>query len=138
MINLQKFIRGFIILFGSTAISVFLILPLLAPKIEGYTQNAPISFFSGISQKDAYLLPIGYKSYAPYFYGKLRLENSKLYKMMDSDEFEEYLLIGKIDKDAYFSAKYEKGLSMLKDYPDLKLLYIKNGFVFMMRKSNGI
>ena len=133
----EKFIRGFIILFATSAISVFLILPMLAPKIEAYTQNAPVEFFKSIAQKDVYIATIGYKSYAPYFYGQKRYDNSKLAKNMSGEEFEKFLLTGQIDKDAYFSAKLNTGKHLLQEYSDIQLIKIKNGFVFMKRTAKN-
>jgi len=134
-ISRDKLIRGFLILFGSSAISIFLILPILAPKIEGYTQNAPIEFYKSLSEKNVYIHNIGFKSYAPYFYGGRKIENSPKFLEMNSLEFENYLLKGDIIKDAYFVAKLEKGKSLLKEYPQLQLIRVKNGFVFLKRKN---
>lgn len=134
-ISRDKLIRGFIILFGTSALSIFLILPILAPKIEAYTQNAPIEFYASLKDKDVYIQPIGFKSYAPYFYAQREYQNSPNYLNMSIPEFEKYLINGDIKKDAYLVAKYDKGLSLLKEYPQLKLIKIKNGFVFIKREK---
>ena len=132
-ISRDKLIRGFLILFGSSAISLFLILPLLAPKIEAYTQNAPIEFYKSLSKDDVYIHNIGFKSYAPYFYGNRKIKNSPSYLKMNSLEFENFLINGSVDKDVYLVAKFEKGKSLLDENPHLELVKIKNGFVFIKR-----
>lgn len=135
-ISRDKLIRGFLILFASSAISIFLVLPLLAPKIEGYTQNAPIEFYKSLGEQDVYIHNIGFKSYAPYFYGNRRKENSPNHLKMNSLEFENFLINGDIKKDAFLVAKLEKGQSLLVENPHLQLIKIKNGFVFIKRKNN--
>ncbi|HRP01057.1 MAG TPA: glycosyltransferase family 39 protein [Candidatus Kapabacteria bacterium] len=135
LISRDKLIRGFLFLFGSSALSIFLILPILAPKIEAYTQNAPIEFYNSLLDKDVYIHNIGFKSYAPYFYGQRKLENSPSFLKMNPNEYEQYLLEGDINKDVYLVAKLDKGQELLATYSDLVLIRIKNGFVFMERKK---
>jgi hypothetical protein len=134
LLSLGKYLRGFITLFGMSAISLFLFLPMLAPKIEIYTQNAPIEFFQNLKNKDAYFCTIGYKSYAPFFYSQKPLHLSKFYLNKSGDEFEKWLLTGNIDKPAFFSIKNLNEENIRTNYPQLKELYRKNGFVFYKRE----
>ena len=137
LLTLQKYIRAFMVLFSSTAIIIFLLLPILAPRIEAYTQNAPISFYKSLSEQDVYIHPIGFKTYAHYFYSNRKPSNSKISLKMTSEEFENYLLYGNINKQAFFVAKLEKGQELIKKNPELRLIMIKNGFVFLTRYPNG-
>lgn len=137
LLTLGKYVRAFMVLFSSTAIIIFLLLPVLAPRIEAYTQNAPISFYKSLSGQDVYIQPIGFKTYAHYFYSNRKPSNSKISLNMTNQEFENYLLYGNINKQAYFVAKLEKGLELIKNNSELRLINIKNGFVFLTRHTNG-
>lgn len=137
LLTLGKYVRAFMVLFSSTAIIIFLLLPVLAPRIEAYTQNAPISFYKSLSGQDVYIQPIGFKTYAHYFYSNRKPSNSKVSLNMTNEKFENYLLYGKINKQAYFVAKLEKGLELIKNNSELRLINIKNGFVFLTRHANG-
>ncbi|HEX2394183.1 MAG TPA: glycosyltransferase family 39 protein [Bacteroidales bacterium] len=107
---------------------MFFSMLLIAPRVEAYSQRAVIEFFKSVSDEDAYLLTVGYKSYAHLFYGKVRDHSS----IKDSYE-KDWLLQGEINKPVYVSAKITRKEKMMKDYPQLKLLYEKNGFVFFKR-----
>jgi len=137
LLTLQKYIRAFMVLFSTTALIIFLLLPVLAPRIEAYTQNAPISFYKSLSGQEVYIQPIGFKTYAHYFYSNRKPSNSKISLKMTSEEFENYLLYGNINKQAFFVAKLEKGQELIKNNPELRLIMIKNGFVFLTRYPNG-
>lgn len=135
LINKNRFRQAFVTLYGSTALTVFLVLPLLAPRIEEYTQEAPIEFFTKTTATDCYLETLGYKSYAHYFYGRRKPKFSKAAKGMNRDEFDKWLLEGDIDHNAYFSSQMYDAENYMRQYPDLIELYRKNGFVFMVRKA---
>lgn len=132
LIYKEKYLNAAFAIFGSTAITVFLFLPQTAPKIERYTQAAPIEFYKSLQGKEAYVTALGFKSYAPFFYS-LKPEHLSAYKMgIDKDTFKLFLLEGKIDKPAYFTAKI-KGIEKYDTLPGMEILYKKNGFVFMKR-----
>lgn len=100
------------------------LLRITVPNIEVYTQRSAIEFYEKHSSEDAYIQTIGFKSYAQYFYGKVKPFNKKA-----SDE--SWLLSGNIDKPVYLVMK----LDNMKDHvnPELKELYRKGGFVFFKR-----
>jgi 4-amino-4-deoxy-L-arabinose transferase-like glycosyltransferase len=130
----KEFLKGYLVLFFGTAITLFLFMSIFVPKIEPYTQGATVEFYEKLSSQNVYFDALGYKSYAPYFFGKMRLENSDLaiqrkYNQKRSD----WLLTGEIDKPAYFSAKITSIDGIKKDHPGLIELYRKNGFVFLLR-----
>lgn len=127
-----KLKHGFTSLFIGSAISISGILIIIAPRIEAYTQNAPIEFWKSLSNKDCYVNTLGYKSYSHYFYAQKKEKNSAYGKKMTFDEFRDWMLTGDIDKPAYFSAKYHHAKSYLEEY-NLTELYTKNGFTFMKR-----
>jgi hypothetical protein len=144
-----EFIAGLILLTGITAFSllwrknrfdhavitltgilpVFMIVSmiLIVPRVEAYSQRAVVEFFRSVSDQDAYLETVGYKSYAHLFYGRVRISADSVRRD------EKWILTGPIDKDAYFSVKVNRKERFLREYPDTELLYEKNGFVFFKR-----
>lgn len=114
-------------LFASTSIFVYLTLIVIVPRIEGYSQRAAVDFFKSLQGKDAYIEPIGYKSYAHFFYAQKQKPTNNL--SFDKN----WLLSGEIDKDAYFSVKNFRLKRYLDSYPDLEIINEENGFVFLKR-----
>ncbi|MDQ3015395.1 MAG: glycosyltransferase family 39 protein [Bacteroidota bacterium] len=115
------------ILFGGTAIVIFLAAIIVVPKIERYSQGAAIDFFEGRKNEDCYVQPLGYKTYAHLFYAqKQKPENELSYD-------QNWLLTGDIDKPVYFVTKADR-IDRYKDFTELKELYRKNGFVFLKRE----
>ena len=131
----RNILKGYFIIFSSTAILMFLFLPVLAPKIEGYTQDAPIEFYKSLKGKECYVRVLGFKSYADLFYSQKPMHLSEQYiKKEYSASFEEWLLKGNIDKPAYFVCKNTSAKKYLSN-PGMLPLYQKNGFVFMKREA---
>jgi len=96
-------------------------------KIEGYSQGAALEFYREKSREDCYLKTLGFKSYAHMFYAKtLPYENPMYYDL-------DWLLNGAIDKPAYFVYKITRKEEYSRIYPQLTLLYEKNGFIFAAR-----
>jgi 4-amino-4-deoxy-L-arabinose transferase-like glycosyltransferase len=122
--------KGLLILTGIMPLFILVAMLLIVPRVEAYSQRAAIDFFSSVSEQDAYLETIGYKSYAHLFYGRAKHHTNPLARD------EKWLLTGPIDKTAYFSLKINKKDKFMQDYPDLELLYEKNGFVFFKRTPN--
>ena len=116
-------------LFGGTALFVMLSLITLVKRIEGYSQRAAIEFFKERKGEDCYLLPYGYKSYAHLFYAAPQKAGRACFL---SEECQDYVLNGKIDKPAYIVTKIHKA-GELSGYPDLREIRRKNGFVFFKR-----
>lgn len=129
------FLKGFLIIFTTTALTVFTFLPLIVPKIEQYSQRAPIEFFKQLKDKDIYLASLGYKSYAQYFYSDKKEHLSAYSFGVSQPVFNEWLLSGKIDKDAYFVCK-NKHIERYLHYKNMEILYEKSGYVFLLRKAD--
>jgi len=91
--------KGILFLFYSTAVCLFIYLLAVVPKIEKYSQGPAISFYQSLQGKDVYVWPIGFKSYAQYFYAKKPA--SPVYGEAD----EKFLLKGDITRPAYFVVK---------------------------------
>jgi Dolichyl-phosphate-mannose-protein mannosyltransferase len=125
--NLKFKITG---IFISSLVFVYLTMIYITPKIESYSQRAAIEFYKKIASEDAYVATLGFKSYAHLYYSDLDpYENNN---KVDTP----WLLNGEIDKDAYFVFKLNRKERYLKEYPQLKYLYEKNGFVFTKREKN--
>lgn len=125
----RKYQTAFITLFVAGIVAMQVLLTSFTPRIEQYSQNAAIEFFQSLQGKDVYVKPLGYKSYAQYFYTKLKPGNRK-----ESKE-EDWLLTGPVDKPTYFISKNTYKDELMKEHGDrLEVLYEKNGFVFYKRK----
>jgi hypothetical protein len=117
-------------IFLSSLVFVYLTMIIIAPRIEAYSQRAAIEFYKSIASEDAYVATLGFKSYAHFYYSDLKPYNNK--NKVDTP----WLLNGQIDKDAYFVFKLNRKERYLNEYPQLKYLYEKNGFVFTKREKN--
>jgi hypothetical protein len=129
LLNLKKgnFYRAAWIFFGGTAIVVFLASAVIVPKIERYSQGAAIDFFIQKRGEDCYVNVLGYKSYAQLFYTRKEKPANK------NSYSEVWLLTGNIDKPAYFVSRVDR-IKNYGKYTELKELYRKNGFVFLLRE----
>lgn len=123
----NRFDKALITLTGTFPVFMMVSMILIVPRVEAYSQRAAIDFFRSVSDQDAYLETVGYKSYAHLFYG--RVKNVTHPDARD----EKWLLKGPVDKNAYFSIKVNRKERFIKEYPDAELLYEKNGFVFFKR-----
>ena len=125
----SKQVQAIVSLFTASLLAIVMTILMYTSRIEEYSQGAAIDFFQSVSGKDAYVETIGYKSYAQLFYAeKMMPENSDSYD-------KNWLLTGDIDKNVYFSAKITSKNRILEKYPGLKLLYEKNGYIFLMREK---
>ncbi len=115
----------FVVTLVFTTVSIYTI----TPKIEKYSQNAAIEFYKSHDTENCYLLVWGYKSYAQYFYGEIKQENTV------TKSNEQRLLKGMVQKPVYVITKNFEAEKFQKEYPDFKLLYRKNGFVFFGRPA---
>lgn len=126
----RNFQRAAWVLFGGTAVVIFLASAMIVPKIEKYSQGAAIEFFEQRQGEDCYVDLLGYKSYAQLFYTKKQKPvNQSSYNL-------EWLLTGDIDKPVYFVSKVDR-IDRFSQYTQLKELYRKNGFVFLKRNVPG-
>ncbi len=123
----KKILTGISILFVSSLITVNAAAFIIAPRIEKYSQGAAIEFYISLQDKDCYIETLGFKSYAHLFYSRKKPQANQ------NSYAREWLLTGPIDKPAYFVSKITSVEEIKKNYPDLKELYRKNGFVFWKR-----
>jgi len=124
---LKKPYARIISLFTATIIFTFFTMFVFTGRIEGYAQRAALDFYRQHSEEDCYINTLGFKSYAHLFYSKkLPQDNPLSYD-------KEWLLNGQIDKPAYFVYKMIKKDEYSRLYPQLIVLYEKNGFIFAAR-----
>jgi len=121
--------RGYTILFLGTAFFVWLTLSLYINKIEAYSQNAAITFYESKQNEDCYILPVGYFSYAHFFYGRVRPHDNKNAYSYD------WLTTGPVDKTTYLICKISS-IDRLQKLPDAQEIYRKNGFVVFVRQKH--
>jgi 4-amino-4-deoxy-L-arabinose transferase-like glycosyltransferase len=120
------FLYGF-----STAFVLFVVLFYTA-KIERYSQLAEIEFCEKLAGQQVYLETLDFRSYAIYYYF------DKPKPLVSANLQPLWQLTGNLDKDAYFIVKNTSKDENMKANPELKYLYEKNGFVFLLRpKSQG-
>lgn len=124
-----KNFKGFLLLFYSTAICLFFYLIAVVPKIEMYSQGTAINFYKSLAGKDVYVTPVGFKSYAQYFY----FQKPAAVKIGKEEELN-YLLRDSINKPAYFLVKItNKQFDTL--CVDCKLIKQEGGFLFYKREA---
>lgn len=111
-------------LFAGTTIFIILVIYVFPYRIEQYSQRAVIDFYTSKATEKCYVLNSGYFSYAPLFYTN---------KMPDDCALPSWLLTGKIDRPFYLVLKEPHYKEWKQNIPAMKVLYKKNGFVFLAR-----
>jgi 4-amino-4-deoxy-L-arabinose transferase-like glycosyltransferase len=115
-------------------------------KIETYSQGPMIEFLEDLQGQEVYVAPVGFKSYAQYFYFK-QPEHPNIFKKMQDEKFggvptlytplevqvRKYMMNGDIDYDAYFITKIQT--NDLDSLPHIEHLYSKGGFKFYKREA---
>jgi len=104
----------------TSTICIAFSLVIIVPKVEAYSQRSAIDFYKGLQQKECYVTTLGYKSYAHLFYAQ-----TKEIQNVDA------MLRDSVNKPCYFVCKADKIGEFTKNFPALKELYRKNGFVFL-------
>tara|TARA_B110000285_G_scaffold111291_1_gene126333 strand:+ start:739 stop:2379 length:1641 start_codon:yes stop_codon:yes gene_type:complete len=117
--------KGLITSALTVGITLLMVLFVILPKIEGFTQGPVVEFYGSIQEEDCYTESYGYKSYAQYYYFNQPFGLSE--KRKDRD----WLLNGDIDKPVYFVSKSTN--LELDTHPNFKLIGKKGGFRFYKR-----
>ena len=115
------------LLFIGNALFINLALIFFAPKIEAYSQRAAIEFYKSLENKEVYVHPYGFKTYAHLYYTNKRAELSK------DNRGEQWLLNGKVDREVYVVCRINKAKELMT-LKQLEKIGEKNGFVFFKRK----
>ncbi len=114
---------GFLV---ATGLFVQLSLYCFIGKIEAHSQRAAIEYCKRLAGQDVYLSTIGFKSYAPYFYGRVRPGGDPRRKD------QRWLLEGEVDRPVWFIAKIQR-VEELRRHPNLELRELRNGFALFER-----
>ncbi len=116
--------QGYVCLFLTTTIFIYLSMIFITPRIEKYSQNALIEFCKERQGENCYVKTLGMKSYAQLFYTMKDIPDQEGY--YDN----EWLLSGNAPKPVYFIMRNRSQDKYFGMYPDLVKLYEKNGYVF--------
>ncbi len=114
-------------IFGSTVLFVFMLMILIVPKIEKYSQGPAIAYIESFKDKPVWVSTIGYYSYAPFFYA-----NKMQRACVDCNE-EEFFLHGAVACDVYFVTKVTALQSVVDQNPQLEVVEKKGGFALLKR-----
>jgi len=93
----------------------------ILPKVVQFSQGPATEFWKSVKEENAILKPIGYKSYAHYFYGQINPYHGG-YKMANEEKW----LSSKYDRPIYFMTK--STFRPLDTYPDIRLVGSIGGF----------
>ncbi len=113
--------RGLLILSIGTALTIFSTMISIVPLIESVSQRSAITFFENHADEESYKATYGYKSYAPYFYGKVTPETALKLPISKNS---------KLDKPAYVSVMIKRNSRFLEEFPSAEKLSEKGGYVF--------
>ncbi|TNF23990.1 MAG: hypothetical protein EP314_08475 [Bacteroidetes bacterium] len=122
--------KGVVALFSTTLITVWLLVVLIAPKVDRYAQAALFSFYKQHAET-AYLQPIGFHSYAHLFYGK------RTPLPVKTDDEPLWLLFEKIDRPVYFISKLQDVEKTLGYFPHLTVTDTKGGYAILERTDEN-
>ncbi len=126
--NIQQMTIG---IFMTTLIFTTLSVFVITPKVEGYSQNAAIDFYTRHAGQNAYVEVWGFKSYAQYFYFRKKPPETLPHVSMQQK------LNGEISKPVYVVTKITGKAIFQKRYSAFHLLYEKNGFAFFKREPDS-
>jgi 4-amino-4-deoxy-L-arabinose transferase-like glycosyltransferase len=125
--------RGVLFMYATTLLFTFLSMALFVPKVEHMIQRTAIDFMKVHQEKDADVITLGFKSYAPLFYGE--------WKQGDvPQEIDENWLDKRSEKQTiYVVMKADNSEKVFQKYPGLMKLDEKNGYVFAIyRRESSI
>jgi len=117
------------VLFFGTSIWVFMALIFFIGKVERISQRANVEFFEGAAGKDVYVTTYHYKSYVPWFYGRVMPYSNP------NASNPSWYLFGKTDRPVLISCKVTHRKKLESELGDAVFLYEKNGFCFYKRPS---
>lgn len=128
------------------SIALSLTMVFVVKKIETYSQGPMIEFLQDLKGKKVYVAPVGFKSYAQYFYFE-QTEDANVFKKIRDEKFDgeavlytplevevrRFMMRGEIEYDAYFITKVQH--MELDTIPSIEKLYQKGGFKFYKREA---
>jgi hypothetical protein len=124
--NIRHNYIGAKMIFVGTLFFTFSTMMLIVPKIEEYSQKSMIEFYQEKSKEKCYAESF-FKSYARLFYFDK--------KPWQSGYSCEELMQKKLEIPVYFVAKISQKQKLLDKYPQIRVLYEKNGYVFFAKRQ---
>lgn len=124
---LRRDTRGMVVLHVVVMLFVTASLYIYTGRIEEYSQRTAVNFYKGLKGQEVYVTPLGFKSYSHLYYfdkpaGGIHLS---VEEMMEN----------KLDRDAYFVIQLDKKEAILERYPQLEILYERDGYVFTVKRA---
>ena len=116
--------RSLVVLFVAAMISFNLMLVMVAPKVEPYSQGAAIEFYESKQKENAIVEPVEFFSYAHLFYAKRPEHLGK----QQADSILNMPMQPSVP--VYYVSKIQDESKIVAQWPHMKKLYAKNGFVF--------
>jgi 4-amino-4-deoxy-L-arabinose transferase-like glycosyltransferase len=116
-------------LFITSLIGINLLIVLITPKVEPYSQGAAIAFYESKQGENAVVEPLRFKSYAHLFYTM----RPQQFTRSLADSIKQFNTHPEIP--VYYVGKIQNREENEKEMPYLQKLYEKNGFVFYKRAS---
>jgi 4-amino-4-deoxy-L-arabinose transferase-like glycosyltransferase len=126
LIGIKKATAGLWTILIATCLFTNLMMALIVPRIEKYSQAAMIEFLESKKTEDCYVEVLGFKSYAQYFYANKRPPATP------QDLNLNYIVWGATTKPVYIVTRVNK-LGDFYDPHKFKELYRKNGYVFFKK-----
>lgn len=123
----QSFIKRIKILLAGTAVFTFSTIIFFIGKIETISQRAAIEFYESLSDKEIYVAPVGYKTYAHLFYTEKKPLTNPVFYTVDS------LLNGHPDRPVYIVTKTFKENALPEEF---EVQERKNGFSLLLKKPS--
>lgn len=126
LIGRKKIMAGLWTILIATCLFTNLMMALIVPRIEKYSQAALIEFLKTKKTEDCYIQVLGFKSYAQLFY--FDKKEPKTSQELDQN----YLLWGPTTKPVYIITRVNK-LGDFYSQDKFQELYRKNGYVFFKK-----
>ena len=126
LIGRKKIMAGLWTILIATCLFTNLMMALIVPRIEKYSQAALIEFLQTKKTEDCYIQVLGFKSYAQLFY--FDTKEPKTSQELDQN----YLLWGPTTKPVYIITRVNK-LGDFYSKDKFLELYRKNGYVFFRK-----
>ena len=102
IISRRSMQTAMLVLFGSVAVFIAAFLPLVAPRIEAYSQGGALDFYASLQGRSLYVEPLSMKSYAHLFYTQKPYALSSAALGVEVDQWEPWLIKGTVDRQAVF------------------------------------
>jgi 4-amino-4-deoxy-L-arabinose transferase-like glycosyltransferase len=126
LIGRKRVISGLATILIATCLFANLMMTIIVPRIEKYSQAAMIEFLQSKKSEDCYVEVLGFKSYAQLYYFDKKVPKTK----QDLDL--NYIVWGPTTKPVYIVTRVNK-LGDFYQHDKFQELYRKNGYVFFKK-----